>query len=308
MSAQRLKNRWKLSIIISSMVCLDYLRDSVLRDFSRGGRAGSFHRTTRHAGLLGLVLMILASTTYAVESNLQELLSQGEAFEQKRETKQAIKVFLAAEKLAPTNSEVLIKLAKQYSDLIFETPIEAEQKKLAERCLDYARRAVGCNPTNARAHLSVAICLAKNFPYIDNQTKVDYSREVKERTEKAIALDPRQDLAYHMLGRWHFEVADMNKILKLLMKAIYGGLPKGTYELAATNFKNAVELAPGRVIHRVELARTYLKSGDRKSAIEQLKSSLAFKPTDKDDIEAQSTAKKMLKELGVKPEAPLNQA
>ncbi|MBC8002392.1 MAG: tetratricopeptide repeat protein [Opitutaceae bacterium] len=262
---------------------------------------------TKLAGLLTLLLTLVTIPTHGMEPGVQDLLSQGEAFEQKRETKQAIKVYLAAGKLAPTNSEVLIKLAKQYSDLIFETQLEAEQKKLAERCLDYARRAVEYNPTNARAHLSVAVCLAKNFPYLDNQTKVNYSREVKERSEKAIALDPRQDLAYHMLGRWHFEVADMNGLIKLLMRTFYGTLPKGTFELAALNLKKSVELAPGRVIHRVELARTYLRSGDRKSAIEQLKSSLALMPTDKDDLDAQITAKKMLKELGVKSEASPSQ-
>ena len=130
---------------------------------------------------------------------------------------------------------------------------------------------------------------------------------MKDRTEKAIALDPLQDIAYHMLGRWHFEVADMNRFVKLLMKAFYGGLPKGTYELAAANFKNALELAPGRVIHRVELARTLLKSGDRKAAIEQLKSCLALKPTDKDDIDAQTTARKMLAKLGVKSDTAATQ-
>lgn len=283
----------------------DDIGDSSIGDLVRT-RTGSYAGMLGLAGLLAL-MSIIVTPAHALESNIQELLSQGEAFEQKRETRQAIKVFLAAEKLSPTNSEVLIKLAKQYSDLIFETPLEAEQKKLAESCLTYARRAVECGPTNARAHLSVAVCLAKNFPYLDNQTKVNYSRELKERTEKAITLDPRQDLAYHMLGRWHFEVADMNRILKLLMTAIYGGLPKGTYELATTNFRKAVELAPGRAIHRVELAKALLKSGDRKSAIEQLKSSLAFKPIDKDDIEAQIIAKKMLKELGVKLEAPPKQ-
>ena len=284
------------------MDCRYHFLEPIIRDFSRRPVAAASSRTAMFAGLFVLLLAIIPTISHATESGVQELLSQGEAFEQKRETKQAIKVYLAAEKLSPTNSEVLIKLAKQYSDLIFETPTEAEQKKLAGRCLDYARRAVECGPTNARAHLSVAIGLAKNFPYLDNQTKVNYSRELKERAEKAIALDPRQDLAYHMLGRWHFEVADMNRFLKLLMKAIYGGLPTGTYELAAANFKKAVEIAPGRVIHRVELARTLLKSGDRKSAMEQLKSSLAFKPADKDDADAQTTARKMLEAMGVKPD------
>lgn len=246
--------------------------------------------------LLGGALASLCLSLSAVghDKSWQELFAQGEQAEQAGETRRALELFLSAEKTAPPESEFYIKIAKQYSDLIFESKDSAEQKRFAEACLTYSRRAVAANTNNARAHLSVAVGLAKNFPYLDNQTRVDYSREIKARTEKAIELNPQEDVAYHMLGRWHFEVANMNPFVKGLAKLLYGSLPKGTYELAAANFQKAAELAPGRIIHRHELARVWLKQRKRDEAIKELRLCLTLTPMDRDDREAQQSARRQL--------------
>ena len=250
-------------------------------------------------GLVMMVFCLFAGLVHGENTQLQELLVQGERHEQKQETKQAIEVYLAAEKLAPENAEIQVRLAKQHSDLIFESKDKAEQKRLAEKCLVYARQALALAPNNPRAQLAVAACLAKNFPYADNQTKVNYSREVKERTERAIALDPKQDLAYHMLGRWHYEVADMNFVIKGLMKLLYGGLPKGTNEEAKKCFEKAIELAPSRIIHRLELARVQLRLGQKAAAIRTLQEAKKLTPTDKDDLDASESVRDKLRKLGV---------
>lgn len=244
-----------------------------------------------------LALFFLAAAS-AAEPRLQSLLREGDACEQRGETQAALKCFLAAEAIAPQDAEVLIRVARQYSDLIFETKGEAAQKKLAEQCLACGLRAAQAAPTNARARLTVAIGYAKNFPYADNQTKVNYSRLLKQETEKAIELDPQLALGYHILGCWHAEVASMGVFMKGLMKLVYGGLPKASHELAVQNFSKAAALAPTRIIHRWELAKVYLTLGKKDKAIEEIKVCLTLPPTDKDDSEAKKAAAKKLKEMG----------
>ncbi len=251
-------------------------------------------------GLVMVLVCLFAGLAHGENAQLRELMLRGEGHERKQETRQAIEIYLAAEKLAPDDAEVLVRLAKQHSDLIFESKDKAEQKRLAEKCLAYARKSVALSPDNARAQLAVAACLAKNFPYADNQTKVNYSREVKERTERAIQIDPKQDLAYHMLGRWHYEVADMNFVLKGLMKLLYGGLPKGTNEEALKYFEKAAELAPRRIIHRLELAKVQLRLSKKGEAIATLKEALVMVPTDKDDVDAREDVREKLRKLGVR--------
>jgi tetratricopeptide (TPR) repeat protein len=169
-----------------------------------------------------------------------------------------------------------------------------DQKPFAEQALVCARRAAAADPQSAKAHLSVAVCCAKNFPWCDNQTKVNYSRQIKAEAEKAVALDPKFDLSYHMLGRWNCEVANMSFLLTGLVKLIYGGLPDASNELAIQNFKKAIELAPARIIHHLQLAHMYDITGKKKLMTDELKACATFTPFDLDDEDAQKIAAKVL--------------
>lgn len=247
---------------------------------------------------LGIMCLSLPPVRAADPPPLAEVLRRVDELDARRDFAAAIKLLEAAQARSPQDAEVLIRLAKQQSNLIFSAPSEPEKKRLAELCLATAERAVAAAPESARARLAVGICLAKNFPFVDNQTKVNYSRRLKEETERAVALDPRQDLAYHMLARWHFEVAKVNFILRAIAKLVYGGLPQGTLAEARANLERAIALAPGRIIHRYQLALTLLAMGQNRDAVEQLRRCLSLEPVDADDAEAKQEADRQLKKLG----------
>lgn len=254
--------------------------------------------------LLGAVWLAFLSAFLMVNSAraghpvaLEEVLRTADQLDARRDVAAAIKLLEAAQTRFPNQAEFLIRLAKQQSNLIFSAPTEREKRRLAELCLATAERAVAAEPNSARARLSVGICLAKNIPFVDNQTKVNYSRRLKEETERAVALDPRQDLAYHMLARWHREVSEVNFLLRSIAKLVYGGLPKGTLAEAQANLERAIALAPGRIIHRHQLALTLIAMGRNNEAIEQLQRCLSLEPVDADDAEAKQEAAQHLKKL-----------
>ncbi len=232
---------------------------------------------------------------------MPEVLRRADELDARQEVPAALRLLEDADHRFPNQAEILFRLAKQQSNQIFEAKTEPEKKRLAALCLATAELAVAADPNHAQARLSVGICLAKNFPYVDNQTKVNYSRRLKEETERAIALEPKLDLAYHMLARWHFEVAEMNFILRGIAKLVYGGIPNGTLAAARTNFEQAIALAPGRIIHRQQFAQTLLAMKRKADAIAQLQQCLTLQPVDKDDTEAQAEAGRQLRALGVAP-------
>lgn len=253
----------------------------------------------------GLALLLWLSAAVAADTAMvTDLLRRADELDARQDTAAALKLLGEADAQFPNHAEILIRLAKQHSNQIFEAKADAEKKRLATLCLLTAERAVAADPNSARARLSVGICLAKNFPYVDNQTKVSYSRRLKEETERAIALDPKLDLAYHMLARWHFEVAEMNFILRGIARLVYGGIPKGTLEEARANFEKALALAPRRILHRHQLAQTLLALRKKPDAVSQLQQCLTLSPADKDDAEAQWAATQQLRALGVQPSAP----
>jgi tetratricopeptide (TPR) repeat protein len=230
----------------------------------------------------------------AQDLSVSNLLSTGELHEKNGETPDALKAYEAADKLSPNNTDILDRLAKMYCDSMQTAPDKATKKALAEKALACALSGLKVSPESPKAHVCVAVCYAKNFPFSDNQTKVNYSREVKAEAEKAIALDPKYDIAYHMLGRWNYEVANMNFFVKTLVRIAYGGLPKASNQMAIDNFKKAIELAPDRIIHHLQLARMYHITSQEPLVPDELKKSAALTPVDKDDKASQDIAKKIL--------------
>ena len=238
-----------------------------------------------------LLALLLTVQARAETLSFTNLLSQGEVSQKRGDAAGAFKLYSRAEPLA-TNCPDLCVMARRYCDLMHDTTSAELQKTLAEKALACSFRAVQVDPKNATAHLSVAVCYAKNFPYTNNQTKVNWSKLMKAECETGLALDPKQDIGYYLLGRWNFDVANMNFILKGLLKIVYGGLPQASNEEAIKNFKKAIELAPNRIIHHRELAKAYEAVGETKLAASELEKCRKLKPMDRDDEEAQRDAGK----------------
>jgi tetratricopeptide (TPR) repeat protein len=199
-----------------------------------------------------------------------------------------LEIFSAHAQTNPVDS--LCAETKLYCDQMHNTKSEPAQKILAAKALDCAQRAVAADTNNAKAHLCLAVAYVKNFLLVDTRTAINYSRHIKAEAETAIRLDPRNDVSYYLLGRWYYGVANMNFIYKGLVKLIYGGLPHASNELALENFRMAAALAPKRIIHHLELAKTYHVTGQYELAMAELKTCAALRPTDRDDADAQQWA------------------
>jgi Tfp pilus assembly protein PilF len=145
-------------------------------------------------------------------------------------------------------------------------------------------------PQNEKAHLSLAVAYGRLTDFVDDRTKVEYSRQVKAETDKALELDPTDDFAWHVLGRWNFAVATLNPILRLIAKYVYGGMPDASLEEAVKDYKKAIEMAPQRVIHHHELARTYVALGDLADARKEWETELTLKPEDNEGVNDQKEA------------------
>lgn len=204
--------------------------------------------------------------------------------------------FIQSGRAAETNTvEALCQQTQDYCDQMFTAKTKDAQKKLAALALDSALRAVAADTNSAKAHLCVAVAYAKNFPFSDTRTQVEFSRRIKIEAETAIRLDPTNDISYYLLARWQFGVANMNFLVKGFVKIVYGGLPAASNDEAIRNFQTAIRLAPKRIIHRAELARVYHAIGEEGLALAELKLCATLTPGDKDDADDQKMAADILK-------------
>ncbi len=243
-----------------------------------------------------LVLLLLALTLAQAQTAV-ELLARGTALDDKNRNAEALVVFIEADKLQPNDAEILRFIAKQYCQLILETNSAAEKKQLALKSLDPALRAVKADPENANARLCLAIVYGRVAEYEGARRKVELSRLIKAEAETAVRLDPKQEYAWHILGRWNYELANFNPVLKALAQTIYGKFPDASNAKAAEHFQKALALNPRSVIHHVELGRTHLALGEKTKARQEIEAGLALPSIAKDDEETKQRARQALKQL-----------
>jgi tetratricopeptide (TPR) repeat protein len=240
--------------------------------------------------------LLLANPGSAAES-ADDLLDKGKVFEKKFKANDALPLYLSAEKLEPQNPELLVRIARQYRYLMTDAPAKEEKLRLGHKALEYSTRAAACGPKDCDAQLATAITLGKMLPYMPSKEQVSASPRIKASVDKALSLDPHNDTAWHILGRWNRVLADMSTMKRYLAGMIYGKLPTGSNEEAERDMKKAIAINPNRLMHYIELGRIYAQMGRKDEARENINKGLAMPNAEKDDPETKERGRETLAKL-----------
>ncbi len=230
----------------------------------------------------------------AVAQPVDALIARGDACDARNANKDALEFYLEADRARPGDAGILRRISKQYAQLMSDTDSKARKRELGATALDYGKRAKTADPDDAQARLGLAICYGKIAFLQPARTQVEMSRLIKEEVDAALELDPADDLAWHVLGRWNYELANFNPALKFLAQTIYGKFPGATNERAVECFEKAVALNPHRVLNHVELGRARLALGRKDEARAEFQAALKLPSREKDDAESKARARKAL--------------
>ena len=241
--------------------------------------------------------LILCTRVAAAASPAGDLIKKGDVHYARIQPAEALKYYLPAEKLEPANADLLVRISRQYRHLMSDAPKREEKLRLGGIAVDYARRAVALAPNDAEANLAVAISYGKVLPLQPSSDQMENSRRIKAAAEKTIKLDPRSDLGWHLLGRWHLNMADIGAVKRTLAQIVYGKLPPASNEDAARCFEKAIALNPNRLMHYIELGRTYERMGRAVEAKKFIVKGLAMAETEKDDPETKRKGREVLATL-----------
>ena len=232
------------------------------------------------------------------------LAARGLEYEQALDVRAAVQCFEEAVKLNPADLFCLCLAAKQWSDLTFYHDVltDRERQVVNVKALEYAERAIVEHPKSPGGYLALCISKGRLGLFMDNKTKVKLAKEAQEAATTAIRLGPDNDVAHHLMGRWHYEMSKLNVVVRTIVRVMYGtSLAPGTKEEALESYKKAVELAPNRLIHHVETGRVLLELGQKDEAKRYLEEALE---KDIEDINAWQTrfdAEELLAKIDKKP-------
>jgi len=254
--------------------------------------------------LIGTLAALLALAAFAMGQTAQEHIQKGDECYAQFDDQKALEEYKQAVALEPANYEALWKLARatvDTADLLDpkEKGVQDKQKKMYGEAESLAKKAIAANPTDTWGHFTLSSAMGKRLLLLGKKEQIDASRNVKGVIEKAIELDPTNDLAYHALGRWHRRIAEIGGAKRFFGSLIYGSIPKGSFDESAKFLEKAVELRPAYINHHYELGLTYLALEKKDLAAAEFQKCLDLpKTSSKDDMikgQAEAELKKIKK-------------
>jgi tetratricopeptide (TPR) repeat protein len=210
----------------------------------------------------------------SIAAGIQLLMAQspadhihlGIAANEARDPQTAIQHFQAALSQDSTSYEANWRASLTLLDLVDLLPDSLRRARrdsmytLAER---YATRAVASDSTQADGHFALAAAVGTGSLLKSQKERIRRAGIIRREAIRAIQINPRHDGAYHILGRWNAEIMRLSGFNRFFARSFLGAgiFKEASWDSATADLEKAVELDPGRIYHRLELAEVYV---DRK--------------------------------------------
>lgn len=226
------------------------------------------------------------------------MLREAQQHEVRFNDNEALKKYLEVLRLQPDHFGALCKSSELHAILGRRQPSREKQADYYKAAKGYAVRALKINPGHAEANFVMAFALGRIALIASSrEEKINAVKEIKTYAEKAIQIDPSHYKAYHVLGKWHFEVSDLNAVERWLLKVAYGSLPKSSLDMAIRNYERSRQLNPAFLLNYLALAKAYRRNDQDKKAIDLLQVMMKLPPTSSNDMTIKAEGKELLDEL-----------
>ncbi len=194
--------------------------------------------------------------------------------------------------------EWLWRMARSEYDLGNQLPdSDKRNHKHMDTGLEFAKKAVAANEKSADAHSWFSILIGKVGLLQGTEAKIKNSYLVKQHAMRAIELDPKDDTNYHIMGRWHYELSNLNWVERTVASMVYATPPKATYADSISYLSKARDLDPLDIQHYYWLARSQKAAGKKQDAAVTLNRAIQLKPRDEAEQRLYGQSKELLMEL-----------
>ena len=211
----------------------------------------------------------------AAAQTVPEFVARGVTAYDARNPTLALREFQAALALDSTSytanwraSISAVDIGKQTPDSVPD-PTRDSLFRLAER---YATRAVTANPEGSDGYFALANAIGRTSLTLGKKERVRRATEIRADALRSIELNPSQDGAFHVMGRWNAEIMRLSGFERFFAKSFLGGavFNEASWDRAVAYMKRAVELRPEFIYHHYDLALIYIDTKEWALARQQL--------------------------------------
>ncbi|NEX14295.1 MAG: hypothetical protein C1941_06340 [Prosthecochloris sp.] len=198
--------------------------------------------------------------TKQLSSDVKDYLEKGDQAFYSIHYEQADSLYRAFLEDNPDNAAVYWRLARLYVSMgeAFPPENKAERHPYFNKAVKYAETCIQLNDKIAAGHTWLAASLGVLADNAGPREKIKRANIIKSELDRALELNPQDDIALSILGSFNREIANMGWVEKVFAKTFLGSLPEGNYENAEILFKKAISSNPRVIRHYYELGKLYI--------------------------------------------------
>ena len=130
---------------------------------------------------------------------------------------------------------------------------------------------------------------------LDKKLRDEYYAAAKTYADNALKANPNNFKAWHILGRWHYEINNLGALEKAVVDIFYGGMPDASLKESIRAFERSRQLAPGFILNIFEMSRAYYDNDEKEKAIACMNTMFTMPNITEDDLVIKEKGRAFLK-------------
>lgn len=241
------------------------------------------------------VLLFSTSKIFSQTSKVDSLLKEGNKSIVAMNEEKALTQFLEALKTDALNYEANWQVSLLYSKIGNRKISIADKKQYFVQAKQYAVKSLKINPTDAESNFVMSVAMGRMALISAAKEKVDAANDIKKYADLALKYNPNHPAAWHVLGKWNYEVVNLSWAEKQAANVLMGGIDgTATIADAIADYQKAIALKPSYILYYLDLAKAYDNKGDKANAVITINKLLTFPISTEDDAAYITEAKTLL--------------
>ncbi len=238
---------------------------------------------------------LVCSTVFAFSQDAASLMQEGQRFETQLKDSAAYAKYATALQIQPTNLNAAVKCAEMSCAIGTRQGDEEAKRTAYIRAKTYSDAALRLDSQSADANYITAVVFGKLTEVEkSNDRTVEYVRNIKVFADKALAANPAYGKAWNVVGKWHYEMLNLNIVKKAAVKVLYGGMPKSTIDDCIAAYEKCKTLEPYYCRNYLDLAKAYNYNKQYEKALATLQQCVKCPNRQQDDPMLKQEAKDLI--------------
>jgi regulator of microtubule dynamics protein 3 len=155
--------------------------------------------------------------------------------------------------------------------------------------------AYGLNPEDAESNYIMAISVGNMAMVSGPRRRLEGINQAKIFIDQALQSDASHAGAWHLLGRWHFKMANLNLAEIAAARILFGGVGNEASNYKAIEaLQQAIKYDAENIRYYFDLATIYKELNEKQACVSILEKALALDVATSEDLETARRCKMML--------------